>query len=157
MAAFAANALVIDEESKLHLWIGYFVIALVAIRIVWGLIGTRYARFSSFRPSLSAAMEQISDIATGRRIHLGHTPLGALMIYNLIVTLLLIGLTGWLMTTDMFWGVEWLEELHEMFVTWAEISVVLHIAAVIYESRRTGVNLPRAMVTGAKTLPGAQA
>ncbi|MFC3117697.1 cytochrome b/b6 domain-containing protein [Jhaorihella thermophila] len=104
MAAFAANALVIDEESKLHLWIGYFVIALVAIRIVWGLIGTRYARFSSFRPSLSAAMEQISDIATGRRIHLGHTPLGALMIYNLIVTLLLIGLTGWLMTTDMFWG-----------------------------------------------------
>lgn len=158
VAAFAANALVIDEESKLHLWIGYFVIALVAVRILWGLVGTRYARFSSFRPSLSAAMEQISDIATGRRrIHLGHTPLGALMIYNLIVTLLLIGLTGWLMTTDMFWGVEWPEELHEMFVTWAEISVVLHIAAVIYESRRTGVNLPRAMVTGAKTLPGEQA
>ena len=153
----AANALLVDEESTLHLWIGYFIVALVAIRILWGLIGTRYARFSSFPPSLSAAMEQVSDIATGRRrIHLGHTPLGALMIYNLIVTLLLIGLTGWLMTTDMFWGVEWPEELHEMFVTWAEVSVVLHIAAVIYESRRTGVNLPRAMVTGAKTLPGEQ-
>jgi cytochrome b len=57
------------------------------------------------------------------------------------------------MTTDMFWGIEWPEELHEALVTWAEISVVLHIAAVIYESRRTRVNLARSMVSGYKDLP----
>ena len=158
VAAFAANALLVDEESRLHLQIGYFILALVAVRVVWGLIGTRYARFSSFPPSLSGALAQLGDIATGRRrIHAGHTPLGALMIYNLLGTLVLIGLTGWLMTTEMFWGVEWPEELHEALVAWAEISVVLHVAAVILESRRTGVNLPRAMVTGTKLLPGDQA
>ena len=75
------------------------------------------------------------------------------MIYNLIVTLLLIGASGYAMTTTALWGVEWVEELHEVFVTWAEISVVLHIAAVIYESRRTGINLPKSMVTGTKTMP----
>jgi cytochrome b len=75
------------------------------------------------------------------------------MIYNLLVTLLVIGLSGYLMTTDMFWGVEWPEELHEAAVAWAEISVVLHIAAVVFESLRTRVNLPRAMVTGYKDLP----
>ena len=101
-------------------------------------------------------MRQLSDVATGRkRAHLGHTPLGALMIYNLLAAMLVIGLSGWLMTTDAFWGTEWPEELHEGAVLWAEISVVLHIAAVIFESWRTRVNLPRAMVTGCKDLPSA--
>lgn len=153
---FAANALVVDDDGKLHEWIGYAIVALVLARILWGLIGTRYARFSSFPPSLSDAKGQLRDVLTGeKRIHIGHTPLGALMIYNLLVALLVIGLSGWLMTTDAFWGTEWPEELHEGAVVWAEISVVLHIAAVLFESWRTRVNLPRAMVTGCKDLPSA--
>jgi cytochrome b len=153
-AAFAANALFVDDESKLHLWLGYTIVVLVLIRILWGFVGSRYARFSSFPPSLSGASGQLTEIATGRRrIHRGHTPLGALMIYNLLASLLAIGLSGYMMTTDMFWGIEWVEELHEAFAVWAEISVMLHIAAVIFESWRTRVNLPRAMVTGYKTLP----
>lgn len=57
------------------------------------------------------------------------------------------------MTTDLFWGTEWTEELHEICVSWVELSVVLHIAAVIFESKRTGVNLPKAMLNGYKTVP----
>jgi len=99
-------------------------------------------------------MEQIGDIATHRRrAHLGHSPLGALMIFNLLAVMLAIGVTGYMMTTDAYWGVEWVEEAHEMLVVWAEISVVLHIAAVVFESWRTGVNLPRAMITGKKSVP----
>ncbi|MHA6264691.1 cytochrome b/b6 domain-containing protein [Arenibacterium sp. CAU 1754] len=154
VVAFAANALVIDDDSKLHEWVGYFVVALVLFRILWGFMGTQYARFSSFPPSATGAMGQVSEIAAGRKhIHIGHTPLGALMIYNLLLSLLVVGLSGHLMTTDMFWGVEWPEEVHEVSVTWTEISVVLHILAVIFESKRTGVNLPSAMVKGYKDLP----
>lgn len=154
VGCFAANALFVDDESDLHLIIGYVIMSLVAARVVWGFVGTQYARFSSFAPSVSGALEQAADMVSGRtHIHKGHTPLGALMIYNLIATLAIIGLSGWMMTTDLFWGVEWPEELHEIAVTWAEISVVAHIVAVIYESRRTSVNLPRAMVTGYKHLP----
>lgn len=152
---FGANALIVDEDSNIHEWIGYAIIALIVARIGWGFIGTRHARFSSFRPSVSAAMEQMTDLAAGRaKAHVGHTPLGAWMIYNLLLTILLIGLSGYLMTTDMFWGVGWIEEVHEILVSWAELSVVVHIAAVILESRRLHTNLPRAMVTGYKdTLP----
>ena len=104
--------------------------------------------------SLSGAIGQVRETFGGlRHIHVGHTPLGALMIYNLLLSMLVIGASGYLMTTDMFWGVEWPEELHEAAVTSAEISVVLHIAAVVFESWRTSVNLPRAMVTGCKDLP----
>jgi cytochrome b len=154
VAAFAANALVIDDDTKLHQWVGYTVVALVLARVLWGLVGTRYARFASFPPSLRGSLGQLREMASGHTApHVGHTPLGALMIYNLLVTLLVIGLSGYLMTTDMFWGVEWPEDLHEVAIAWAEISVALHIAAVVFESLRTRVNLPRAMVTGYKDLP----
>jgi cytochrome b len=152
--AFAANALLVDTESDLHQWIGYGIMALISFRILWGFVGSKYAQFSSFPPSINRSLEQLTDIATGRhRLHLGHTPLGALMIYNLLITLAIIGLSGYLMTTNMFWGSEWTEELHEIAVGWAEISVVLHIIAVIYESKRSKVNLPKAMVTGYKEIP----
>ena len=151
---FAANALFVNDDSDLHIEIGYVIAALVVARILWGVAGRGFARFASFPPSVTGAMEQVSEIATGRRrVHLGHTPLGALMIYNLLLAILMISVSGWLMTTDAFWGLEWPEEMHEIAVTWAEVSVILHIAAVLFESRRTRVNLPRAMVTGYKEIP----
>ena len=151
---FAANALIVDDDGWVHEWIGYALAALVGLRILWGLTGPHHARFAAFTPRPRDVTEQITDMAAGRRrAHLGHTPLGALMIFNLIATLLGICASGYLMTTDAFWGVEWVEEVHEVLVTWAEISVVAHIAAVLYESYRTGINLPRAMVTGTKRVP----
>jgi cytochrome b len=150
---FAANSLFVDDDSKLHIWVGYAILGLVSLRIVWGFIGTRHARFADFPPSLSAGMEQLSEMATRRKhAHAGHSPLGALMIYNLILTLLVISLSGYLMTTNMFWGTEWPEELHEVAVAWAQISVVAHVAAVLFETRRLGVNLARAMITGYKDI-----
>ena len=56
-------------------------------------------------------------------------------------------------TTVAWFGIDWVKEVHEALVTWAEISVVLHILAVFTESRRLGVNLPRSMLTGYKSLP----
>jgi hypothetical protein len=93
VAAFAANALVIDDDTKLHQWVGYNVVGLVLARVLWGLVGTRYARFASFPPSLRGSLGQLREMASGHTApHVGHTPLGALMIYNLLVTLLVIGL-----------------------------------------------------------------
>ena len=151
---FTLNALIINDASKWHIWVGYGVAGLVASRIIWGLIGTRYARFRSFPPSISAALAQAGDMVGSRvKQHVGHTPLGAWMIYNLLLALVAISVSGYLMTTNAFLGVEWMKGVHEAAATWAEISVVAHIVAVIFESRRTRINLPRAMVTGYKDLP----
>ncbi|WP_322865628.1 cytochrome b/b6 domain-containing protein [Aquicoccus sp. G2-2] len=151
---FGANALIVDPESALHQQIGYAILVLVGCRIVWGFVGTRHARFADFPPSVAGAVEHVADIARSRRkVHVGHNPLGAWMIYNLLLTLLVIAGSGWLMTTNAYWGVAWPAEVHETAVTWAEVSVVVHIVAAILESRRTGVNLPRAMITGVKRIP----
>lgn len=151
---FTLEALVLDEDSRLHEQVGYFVLALIGARIIWGMVGPKCARFSSFKLSIPAALNQLGDIATQRNTtHKGHSPLGGLMIYNLLLSIGAIGLTGWLMTTNMFWGADGIEELHEGLVIWAGASIGVHIVAVILESRRSRVNLVKAMVTGYKTLP----
>ncbi|KIC17639.1 cytochrome b/b6 domain-containing protein [Leisingera sp. ANG-Vp] len=156
--SFIANALFTDPDGTLHHNIGYFIAALVGCRLVWGLIGSRHARFSSFPPSFKAAARQLEDIAVWRRgSHKGHSPLGALMIYNLLLSLLGIALTGWMLTTEPFLHSAGTEALHEILVHWAEASVLLHVAAVLFETRRTKVRLARAMITGYKNLPDSSA
>lgn len=151
---FFANAVVTDPEGTPHVWIGYAIGGLLALRLVWGLAGPAAARFARFAPTPSAVTTQLTDMAAGRKsAHLGHSPLGALMIFNLLATLAGIVVTGYMMTTNAFWGIEWVEATHEALVTWAEISVLVHILAVLWESRRTGINLIRAMVTGVKRVP----
>ena len=58
------------------------------------------------------------------------------MIYNLLLTLGIISLSGYMMTTVAYFGIDWVKELHEASVTWAEISIAAHILAVFLESRR---------------------
>lgn len=155
VVGFAANALFTDAEGAPHEWVGYGVAALVLGRVLWGLIGPRHARFADFPPSVGGAVGQLAEIASGRRrAHVGHSPLGALMIYNLLATILAICITGYMMTTLAFFGTEWVEEVHEALVSWAELSVAVHVAAVVFESRRLGINLPKAMVTGYKSMEG---
>ncbi|NBE08873.1 cytochrome b/b6 domain-containing protein [Paragemmobacter ruber] len=154
VAGFAANIFVTAHGKAAHRWVGYAVAGLIVLRLIWGIVGTRHARLAGFLPRPEAVVGQLTDMATGRRrVHEGHSPLGALMIVNLILTMAGLAASGYAMTTVTFFGVGWVEEVHEMLVVWAEISVVVHVLAVVVESRRLGVNLPKSMVTGYKTLP----
>lgn len=95
--AFAVllNGLVTEDGGQVHVWIGYAALALLALRLVWGVVGAERARFASFPPSLSAARAHLGDLVTGRyREHRSHNPLGALMAYALWGLLAVVTLTG---------------------------------------------------------------
>lgn len=154
VGSFVANAFLTRPGKDVHQWVGYAVAGLIALRLVWGVIGTRHARFADFIPTPAALLAQMQDMATGRRrVHAGHSPLGALMIFNLLLTMAAIAATGYAQTTVAFFGVEWVGEAHEALVVWAELSIVVHVLAVVVESRRLGVNLPKSMLTGYKEIP----
>jgi cytochrome b len=144
-----------DEWQKPHEVAGYIIAGLIAFRVVWGLIGSRYARFASFiyRPSTVAGFLADTMRMKARR-YLGHNPAGGMMVAGLLLAIVGISLSGWMMTTDAYWGVGWVEELHEAAAFTALGLVALHVGGVIVASFEHGENLVRAMVTGRKRAPG---
>ncbi|MDM7947789.1 MAG: cytochrome b/b6 domain-containing protein [Oceanibaculum nanhaiense] len=153
-AAIAVAWLSAEEWDALHEWTGYLIAGLLATRLVWGLIGSRYARFSHFVRSPAAVRAYLRDMLKGReRRYLGHNPAGAAMILALIVVIAATAVTGWMGTLDRFWGLEWVEELHETLANLLLVLVPLHVAGVVLASQRHRENLVRAMIVGRKRAP----
>lgn len=140
-----------DVWEGLHETAGNVAAGVVAARILWGFAGTPNARFASFVKGPRAVVGYVRDLVRGReRRYLGHNPAGALMILALMTTVLGLGATGWLGTTDMFWGSEALADLHEGLANVLLALIGLHVAGVLFTSLREGENLVRAMIDGRK-------
>ena len=151
VACIALNEFVIDDGERVHQWIGYAASALVLARIVWGFVGTRHARFSDFWPTPARLRAHLADLLAGRHgAQAGHNPLGALMMLALLAVVLALGASGWLQTTDAFWGEEWLQELHEGLASALIALAGFHALAAIVMSRIERTNLVAAMITGIK-------
>lgn len=151
VACVVLNQFVLEEGEAPHEWAGYLASALVVARLVWGFVGTRHARFSDFFPTPARLRQHLFALRQGHAAeHLGHNPLGALMMLVLMALVLSLGLTGWLQGTDAFWGEDWLQELHEWLADGLLLAAGLHAAAAVVMGRLERVNLVRAMVTGVK-------
>ena len=144
-----------DEWQKPHEVAGYVIAGLIGFRVIWGFVGSRHARFASFiyRPSTVAGF-LVDTMRMKARRYLGHNPAGGLMVIGLLLAMVVISLSGWMMTTNAYWGVEWVEEVHEASAFAALGLIALHVGGVIVASLEHGENLVRAMVTGRKRAPG---
>ena len=149
--SFAGAYLTAESERwrLLHVSLGYTMAGLVAFRIVWGLIGTRHARFSDFVRGPAAIGRYIGGMLRGEpKRHVGHNPVGALAIVALLGLTLAIAASGWAVFDAA--GGEWLEGVHE-FAANAMLAVVgFHIAGVLMASKFGRENLIGAMFTGRK-------
>lgn len=143
-----------EGDDILHVQFGYLVLGIVALRIIWGFVGFRHARFVDFVRSPRETISYLRSII-GRREprYLGHNPLGGWMILALLATITGICVTGWLYTTDAYWGVAWVGELHASLTDLLIGLVTLHILGVVFTSIRQRENLIKAMVTGRKRAP----
>ena len=151
VACVLANFFVIDDGETVHQWLGYTASILVCARIVWGFIGSRHARFSDFFPTPAAIRQHLRDMMSGSKAHDdGHNPLGAVVMLAMLVIVLSLGATGYLQTTDAFWGEEWLQELHEGLASALIALAGFHALAAIVMSRIERTNLVAAMITGIK-------
>src|SRR5688572_16372716 len=88
VGAFALAWLTAEDESALHIYAGYTVAGLIVFRLLWGFIGGRYARFKAFLYSPGETLAYIRDSWNGKSRHyLSHNPLGALMVFALLLSL----------------------------------------------------------------------
>lgn len=167
VAAFATAYVTEDGLEQVHVLAGYTVLALVLGRVVWGFVGSRYARFSDFVPTFTDLRRYLGGMLRGHPTHyVGHNPAGGAMIIALLVSLLLTTLTG-LATyggegEGPLAGLVWqlgvnaeddFEDLHEFFANLTLLLVAVHVAGVLAGSLLHRENLIRAMFTGRKHLP----
>ncbi len=177
---FTLSYLTGEEETWVHIYSGYAIFALVIARVLWGLVGTRHARFKDFVRSPRTVIAYARDLWAGHpRRFLGHNPLGGAMVVCLLLALLTTTLSGMKLYAveegkGPFAGAgsltlvnrayadddheyeeeeeeeEFWEELHETAVNLTLLLVVLHIAGVAVSSLLHREALVRAMLTGYK-------
>lgn len=136
-----------DNWQLVHVTLGYTAAALACLRIAWGLVGTRHARFSSFVRGPRAIAAYLGSLLHGRPAHFtGHNPAGAVTVVLLLLLSIGAGVSGWAVYTQG----EAYEEAHEAIATAMLAVVLLHIAGVVVSSWLHRENLIGAMITGYK-------
>ena len=163
-----------DELTTIHIWSGYLIAGLLLVRLLWGFIRTKHARFRDFIYPPREVAAYLKSLVSGKsRRYLGHNPAGGVMVLLLLTSLVLttgsglmmlqstqgslipppVSQSGWFADDDdEFEGSEVLEEVHEFFANLTLLLVILHIAGVVVSSRLHHENLVRAMITGKKPL-----
>ncbi|MFS8044093.1 cytochrome b/b6 domain-containing protein [Xanthobacter sp. AM33] len=145
------NSFALEGGKSAHRYVGYVIAAALAVRIVWGVIGSRHARFSNFVTSPWAVLSHLRAVVARRdRRYVGHNPAGGAMALALMGLITLACLTGWMQTLDIFWGVEWVQEAHEITANLILAMAAVHVLSAIAESVVHRENLPLAMITGRK-------
>ncbi len=140
-----------DSGGPLHRWLGYLAAALVLVRLAWGFVGSEPARFRAWLPSPSGVVSYVKALAARRPPrHLGHNPLGALMMLAMWALILALAVTGWMSRLDAFWGEDWPMDLHALLADALLVLVAVHVIAAIVMGRVHRENLVAAMVTGRK-------
>ena len=153
-----------DDFMTLHGYAGYAVAGLVALRVVWGFIGTRHARFGDFAygpGAVSAFLKETLYLRAKR--YIGHNPAGARMIFMMLASLMRTSVSGMalygagegagpLAGLAASYGRHdgFLEDVHEFFANLTLLMVFVHVAGVLVESLIHRENLAMAMVTGRK-------
>lgn len=165
VAAFATAYIVEDDLLGVHVWAGYLVLALIAVRLVWGFVGTRHARFTDFVRGPRQVLGYLGDaLRFNAKRYLGHNPAGGAMVIALLLLVSATGLSGMALYGAQelsgplaplmgglsgVWG-EALEEAHEILANLTLIFIVAHVAGVLFSSLAHHENLIRSMFTGLK-------
>jgi len=155
-----------DNIRALHVYAGYVIGGLIALRIIWGIIGPRYARFADFVHRPKIVVDYVKSVAYGSaRRYLGHNPAGGAMIVTLLVMLAVTIVFGALTYATVKnpggpflallqgsprWLGKFFKQVHEVFANGILALVLVHIAGVMAESLLHEENLVRAMITGVK-------
>ena len=152
--AWLSTTALLSAIGFTHQPAGYVALAVVLVRIAWGFGSNRHARFVQFVRGPRATLAYTRAVAARREPrHLGHNPLGAWMVLALMGCVVGLALTGWLYTTDRFFGDETVDLMHQV-LAWALLALIgMHLAGVIFTSLRHRENLVRAMFDGKKSAP----
>lgn len=151
-----------DAELKWHSWNGYALFVLVLSRLVWGVVGSTTARYSSFIKAPKHALMYLRDMYKGNEAeYIGHNPAGGWMALMLWMVLITQAVTGMFSSDDIIFDgpfsfyvssstVSTITGIHHLLFNVLVLLVMFHVFAVFYHQRIKNEKLVQAMITGVK-------
>ncbi|SIO13998.1 Cytochrome b [Rhodovulum sp. ES.010] len=152
-------------DMTLHFWFGYAVMGLLGIRLVWGFVGPRHARFSNFLYGPRPIAGYLASMFHRKPSYWpGHNPIGGLFVFIILGILAAHGVAGLFADPEDYINVGPLAQYvssdtarsalaWHAFTGWFVLGVViLHVAAIAFYNKWKGENLVRPMITGRKTV-----
>ncbi len=155
-----------DQDNDLidiHMKLGYFALGLLVFRILWGFVGTKHSRFSSFFPTPNRLKLYINDLRSNQVKHnTGHNPLGSLMVFLMIFLISLQAISGLFINDDVFSSGPYYDSvskevekimffLHHNIFDFMIAAIAMHLLAIAYYERVKKQSLIRPMITGKKS------
>jgi cytochrome b len=132
-----------------HVVFGYMFLGLLVFRVVWGCVGTRYAKFASFWFNPHEIFSYAQSMWRGKpAAFIGHNPVGSLAIWALLALGFLCSLAGVFAYQEL--AKDFMEQVHRLSAYLMLGVVVVHVLGVLMSSVLHGENLIGAMLTGRK-------
>lgn len=136
-----------SPQFPYHALFGLTIVLMVVLRIIWGIAGTRYAKFSSFLYGPGKVIGYLKDVFTnGSTSYTGHNPGSSWAIFVMLICILILGITGFRMGQ----GFEEVKKFHEFFATLLLATVGAHILGIIIHTIRKKENITASMIHGKK-------
>lgn len=147
---FFSNFFLNEAGEDWHEYLGYLAVLWLVLRMLWGGVGSQSANWRYFFPNPKLILQHLKALMSNRTAsYIGHSPLGGLVMLIMMLLILALGVTGFMMEEiDVYWGEDWLMDLHHQLANILCGFVVLHILAAIFQSIKTRENLPLSMLTG---------
>ena len=154
------------DYREWHMRLGYLALGLIVFRLCWGVLGNRYARFAAWFPlpgRLFAYLKELLGRAPAT-VTAGHSPLGGLATWALLILVTIQAATGLFVDDDILYigpykdavsraWQKWLNGLHHSNFDWLLAMVALHLAAISAYRLFKGQRLVRTMITGRAAVP----
>ena len=129
-----ADALILLDGDEIHQYLGYLGVALVLFRFYLGVKGVEHARFKSFPVSLSHLENFAKNYLKKGHVYPGHNPLASIVYFLMWACVLFLGLSGWMMGLDAFWGSSEIGSIHSALSNTLLLLVALHLVGVLMDS-----------------------
>lgn len=142
----------IEGGELSHKVLGYTALIMVLVRFVWGFASKDEANFSAFPLNVNKTFEYAKSAFSRKTIpYTGHNPLASWTYIFMWILVIALGITGFMMGLDRFWGEDWLENLHETMSNALLLLVVLHFIGLILDSWKFKRKTWLGMFTGKKS------
>lgn len=146
------NLFFAEGGDEIHRYIGYFAVVLVFLRVIWGFRSDDPSAFKNFPMSFAHISKFLKSFFNSNdpNQYSGHNPMASMTYIVIWSCILFLGLSGYLLKTDMFFGEEWLEDFHKIIAQFLEFLIIMHFLGIIADSVKFKRKTWKAMLTGKK-------